>query len=109
VGRIDAYDVTDFIDNDEIRTPVVMYLFHRIEELVDGKPLQIFLDEFWKLLLDKYFEDFALNKQKVIRKQNGIMVYGTQSASDVLKSPIAPALIEQCSTFIFYQGYYLLH
>ena len=29
------------------------------------------------------------------------MVYGTQSASDVLKSPIAPALIEQCSTFIF--------
>lgn len=96
-----GFDVTDFIDNDEIRTPVVMYLFHRIEELVDGKPLQIFLDEFWKLLLDKYFEDFALNKQKVIRKQNGIMVYGTQSASDVLKSPIAPALIEQCSTFIF--------
>ncbi|WP_171004664.1 VirB4 family type IV secretion/conjugal transfer ATPase [Bathymodiolus heckerae thiotrophic gill symbiont] len=96
-----GFDVTDFIDDDEIRTPVVMYLFHRIEELVDGKPLQIFLDEFWKLLLDKYFEDFALNKQKVIRKQNGIMVYGTQSASDVLKSPIAPALIEQCSTFIF--------
>lgn len=96
-----GFDVTDFIDNDEIRTPVVMYLFHRIEELVDGKPIQIFLDEFWKLLLDKYFEDFALNKQKVIRKQNGIMVYGTQSASDVLKSPIAPALIEQCSTFLF--------
>ncbi|WP_198266678.1 VirB4 family type IV secretion/conjugal transfer ATPase [sulfur-oxidizing endosymbiont of Gigantopelta aegis] len=96
-----GFDVTDFIDNDEIRTPVIMYLFHRVNELVNGEPLQIFLDEFWKLLLDEYFEDFALNKQKVIRKQNGIMVYGTQSASDVLKSKIAPALIEQCATFIF--------
>ncbi len=96
-----GFDVTEFLDNDEIRTPIIMYLFHRIDELLDGRPLQIFLDEFWKLLFDSYFEDFALNKQKVIRKQNGIMVYGTQSASDVLNSKIAPALIEQCATFIF--------
>ena len=46
------------------------------------------------------FEDLANNKQKTIRKQNGIMVYGTQSARDVLNSPIAHSLIEQCATLI---------
>ncbi|MBM7070619.1 VirB4 family type IV secretion/conjugal transfer ATPase [Shewanella sp. 202IG2-18] len=96
-----AFDVTEFLDNPEIRTPIVMYLFHRIEKLIDGRRLQIIMDEFWKLLLDDYFEDLANNKQKVIRKQNGIMVYATQSAKDVLKSPIAHTLIEQCATFIF--------
>ncbi|MBE8168157.1 MAG: VirB4 family type IV secretion/conjugal transfer ATPase [Shewanella sp.] len=95
-----AFDVTEFLDSDEIRTPIVMYLFHRIESLIDGRKLQIFMDEFWKLLSDEYFEDLAQNKQKVIRKQNGIMVYGTQSARDVLNSPIAHTLIEQCATLI---------
>ena len=96
-----AFDVSEFLDNPEVRTPIVMYLFHRIEKLIDGRRLQIIMDEFWKLLLDEYFEDLANNKQKVIRKQNGIMVYATQSAKDVLNSPIAHTLIEQCVTFIF--------
>jgi len=96
-----GFDVTEFLDNPEVRTPVVMYLFHRIEQLIDGRRFQMFLDEFWKLLLDEYFEDLAQNKQKVIRKQNGIMVYGTQSPKDVLRSPIAHTLIEQCATYVF--------
>jgi type IV secretion system protein VirB4 len=96
-----GFDVTEFLDNDEIRAPIVMYLFHRIEQIIDGRRFMMFLDEFWKLLLDEYFEDLAQNKQKTIRKQNGLMVYGTQSAKDVLQSPIAHSLIEQCATMIF--------
>lgn len=97
-----GFDVTEFLDIPEVRTPVVMYLFHRIEQLIDGRRFQIFVDEFWKVLLDEYFEDFSQNKQKVIRKQNGIMIYSTQSPRDVLASPIAHSLIEQCATFLFF-------
>lgn len=100
-NKMFGFDVTQFLDNETIRTPIVMYLFQRVEQLLDGRRVMIFLDEFWKLLLDQYFEDFAQNKQKVIRKQNGLMVYGTQSAKDVLRSPIAHTLIEQCATMIF--------
>jgi type IV secretion system protein VirB4 len=100
-GDMFGFDVTEFLDNDVVRTPVVSYLFRRMEEALDGGRIQIFMDEFWKLLLDKAFEDFAQNKQKVIRKQNGIMIYGTQSARDVLRSPIAHSLVEQCATFVF--------
>ena len=59
------------------------------------------MDEFWKWLLDEAFSDFAFNKLKTIRKQNGFGVFATQSPSDVLTSPIAKAVIEQSATQIF--------
>ncbi len=98
--KLMAFDVSEFLDHPQVRTPIVMYLFHRIEQLIDGRRLQIIMDEFWKLLLDEYFQDLANNKQKVIRKQNGLMMYATQSVKDVLNSPIAHTLVEQCATFI---------
>ena len=99
-NKMFGFDVTEFLEKKEIRTPIIMYLFHKIEELLDGTPIQIFLDEFWRLLDDEYFIEFAKNKSKVIRKQNGIIVYGTQSLSDITESDISRTLIEQCSTVI---------
>jgi len=96
-----GFDVTDFLENEETRTPTIMYLFHRIEKLIDGRRLIIFMDEFWKLLQDEYFEDLVQNKLKTIRKQNGFLVMFTQSPRDALKSKISHSLIEQTATKIF--------
>lgn len=96
-----GFDVTDFLDNPETRTPTVMYLFHRIESLIDGRRIPIFMDEFWKLLDDEAFEDLAKNKLVTIRKQDGFLVMFTQSPKQVLQSPIAFAIIEQTATKIF--------
>jgi len=51
-----GFDVTEFLDNDETRTPTIMYLFHRIESLIDGRRIPIFMDEFWKLLNDRHLK-----------------------------------------------------
>jgi len=96
-----GFDVTEFIEQDEVRTPIIMYLFHRIERLIDGRRLIIFMDEFWKLLLDDHFEDLVQNKLKTIRKQNGFLVMFTQSPRDALRSKISHSLIEQTATKIF--------
>src|SRR5690606_663121 len=45
--------------------------------------------------------DLAQYALKTWRKQNAVMVSGTQSPSDALASPIAPAILEQCATKIF--------
>lgn len=100
-SSIFGFDVTEFLENDETRTPTIMYLFHRIEKLIDGRRLIIFMDEFWKLLLDDYFEDLVQNKLKTIRKQNGFLVMFTQSPRDALRSKISHSLIEQTATKIF--------
>uniref|UniRef100_UPI00372D3D0C VirB4 family type IV secretion/conjugal transfer ATPase n=1 Tax=Xanthobacter wiegelii TaxID=3119913 RepID=UPI00372D3D0C len=96
-----GYDMTDFLDNEEIRTPLMAYLFHRVEQLIDGRRIIIVIDEFWKALLDEGFRDLAQNKLKTIRKQGGLMLFATQSPRDAIASPIAHTIIEQCPTQIF--------
>lgn len=100
-GKFVGYDMTDFLDNEEIRTPLMAYLFHRVEELIDGRRIIIVIDEFWKVLQDEGFRDLAQNKLKTIRKQNGLMLFATQSPRDAIVSPIAHTIIEQCPTQIF--------
>lgn len=100
-GKIVGFDMTDFLDNEEIRTPLMAYLFHRVEQLIDGRRIIIVIDEFWKALQDDDFRDLAHNKLKTIRKQNGLMLFATQSPHDAIASSIAHTIIEQCPTQIF--------
>jgi type IV secretion system protein VirB4 len=100
-GVPSGFDYTELLDDEVVMPAVMMYLMFRVENIIDGRRFAFFMDEYWKALACSYFEDFAKNKQKTIRKQNGFGVYMTQSPSDTLASPIARALIEQTATFIF--------
>ena len=96
-----AFDYTELLDNAEVRLPVVSYLVHRLEALIDGRRLIYVMDEFWKILDGKGgLKEFARNKQKTIRKQNGLGIFATQSPEDALGSDIAAALVEQAATMI---------
>ena len=100
-ANIIGFDYTDIIDNPEVRVPVINYLLHRLEALIDGRPLIYVMDEFWKILDGKGgLKEFAKNKQKTIRKQNGLGIFATQSPEDALASDIAASLIEQTATMI---------
>ncbi|MGJ7904330.1 VirB4 family type IV secretion/conjugal transfer ATPase [Lysobacter sp. 1R34A] len=100
-ANIIGFDYTDVIDNPEVRVPVINYLLHRLEELIDGRPLIYVMDEFWKILDGSGgLKEFAKNKQKTIRKQNGMGIFATQSPEDALASDISASLIEQTATLI---------
>lgn len=99
--QIHGYDYTEFLDDVELRTPMMAYLLHLTESLINGAPFIYWMEEFWKPLQDPYFADFALNKQKTIRKQSGLGVFITQSPSDVLRHPIGKTMVEQSVTKIF--------
>ncbi|WP_024889866.1 VirB4 family type IV secretion/conjugal transfer ATPase [Luteimonas huabeiensis] len=100
-ANIIGFDYTDVIDNPEVRVPVINYLLHRLESLIDGRPLIYVMDEFWKILDGGgALKEFAKNKQKTIRKQNGLGIFATQSPEDALNSDISAALIEQTATLI---------
>ena len=96
-----GFDTTEFLDLPEVRTPVMLYLLHVMEELVDGERLIYVISEFWKALDHEIFSDFAKQKQKTIRKQNGLGIFDTQSPSDVLRHPIGRTMVEQSVTKIF--------
>tara|TARA_R110002124_G_scaffold243235_1_gene408336 strand:- start:44550 stop:46922 length:2373 start_codon:yes stop_codon:yes gene_type:complete len=96
-----GFDMTVLLDDPTVRTPAMMYLFHRVEERLDGSAAIIVVDEGWKALDDDVFVRRIKDWEKTIRKRNGIVGFATQSAQDALESRIASAVIEQAATQIF--------
>ncbi|MFA6606268.1 MAG: VirB4 family type IV secretion/conjugal transfer ATPase [Sphingomonas sp.] len=96
-----GFDMTAILDDPAVRTPAMMYLFHRVEERLDGTAAIIVVDEGWKALDDDVFVRRIKDWEKTIRKRNGIIGFATQSAQDALESKIASAIIEQAATQIF--------
>jgi type IV secretion system protein VirB4 len=97
-----GFDVTAFLDHDLIRTPVTLYLFHCVRQLLDGRPLVCWADEFSRMLADPAFERFTQEGLKVWRKLNGVFCAATQSPSDAIRSPISRTIIEQTATKVFF-------
>ncbi len=100
-ARVVGFDMTAILDDPQLRTPAMMYLFHRVEQRLDGTPAIIVVDEGWKALDDDVFVRRIKDWEKTIRKRNGIVGFATQSARDALDSKIASAIIEQAATQIF--------
>jgi type IV secretion system protein VirB4 len=100
-GDLHGFDMTRLLDTPVTRTPAMLYLFHRIEQQLDGTPSIIVVDEGWKALDDEVFVRRLRDWEKTIRKRNGIVGFCTQSASDALESRISTAIVEQAATQIF--------
>lgn len=101
-GNLIGFDMTEVLNDKRVRTAALLYMFHRIQEILDGTPSMIFLDEGWRLLDDEVFSGFIKDWLKTIRKMNGIVGFGTQSAADVVRSELKSTIIEQTMTNIFF-------
>ena len=86
-ARIQGFDLTYILDDPILRVPLLLYLFHRIEQSLTGQKALVFLDEGWRALDDPVFEESLRAWLKTIRKKNGLVGFGTQSASDIVDHP----------------------
>lgn len=100
-ARVLGFDMTQLLENPRLRTPTMMYLFHRIDERLDGEPTMILIDEGWKALDDEVFAARIRDWLKTLRKRNALVGFATQSARDALESRISTALVEQTATMVF--------
>jgi type IV secretion system protein VirB4 len=96
-----GFDMTSLLDSPVLRTPAMLYLFHRADERLDGNPALIVIDEGWKALDDEIFVQRLKDWMKTVRKRGGAVGFVTQSASDALDSKIASTIIEQSATQMF--------
>ena len=99
--KLVGFDMTALLDNPRLRTPTMLYLFHRIDERLSGEPAMILIDEGWKALDDPVFTGRIRDWMKTLRKRNALVGFGTQSARDALESSISSAIVEQTATGIF--------
>jgi transposase len=60
---------------------VLAYLFHRIEDRLDGSPTLLIIDEGWLALDDEGFAGQLREWLKTLRKKNASVIFATQSLS----------------------------
>ena len=96
-ATVQAFETEGLIGT-EAAPAVLAYLFHRIEDRLDGSPTLIIVDEGWLALDDEGFAGQLREWLKTLRKKNASVIFATQSLSDIDGSAIAPAIIESCQT-----------
>ncbi|MFG1275198.1 conjugal transfer protein TrbE [Xanthobacter flavus] len=96
-ATVQAFETEGLIGT-EAAPAVLAYLFHRIEDRLDGSPTLLIIDEGWLALDDEGFAGQLREWLKTLRKKNASVIFATQSLSDIDGSAIAPAIIESCPT-----------
>ncbi len=99
-----GFDMTHFLDNEppQVRTALLMYLFHWIRSKLDGQLMAIWLDEAWQYFTDTYWENALKKTLPTFRKINAFLVMATQSASSVAQSSLRNMILDNSATQIFF-------
>jgi type IV secretion system protein VirB4 len=85
----------------KVRIPVLTYLFHRIDQRLDGRPTLLILDEAWTVLADPAFGSKLEQWLRECRKKNAACVMATQSLSDIKSSTVRDVLLESTKTKLY--------
>jgi type IV secretion system protein VirB4 len=101
-NAIIGFDGTDLLKNEVTRGPAMLYLFHLVWQLLDGRRLVFWVDEFARWLKNADFRDMGEDALQTMRKLEGCFMGAVQSASSIGESPIARTIIEQSATKILF-------
>ena len=93
-----SFDYTGVVANPEVKTVIMMELLDIMDGLIDGTPMIYHVSEAWKALGDPIFAPFIKNKQKTIRKKNGLGIFDTQEVGDLLANENGRTMVEQSVT-----------
>lgn len=96
-----AFDMAEIMKDPVALAPVMLYIFYKINQSLDGSPTMVVMDEAWALIGNKVFAPKIKDWLKVMRKLNAFCVFATQSVEDAAKSEISDTLVQQTATQIF--------
>lgn len=82
-------------------TPLLSYLFHKVEEKLTGPPSLIVLDECWLFFDNEKFAGKIREWLKVLRKKNTGVIFATQELGDIMNSKLFTTILDACLTKIF--------
>ncbi|MBF0511412.1 MAG: hypothetical protein HQL13_03690 [Candidatus Omnitrophica bacterium] len=101
-SRFQTFEISNLMALDNrLSTPVLLYLFHKIQSSLNGKPCFIIIDEGWLIMLHETFMTYWIEFLRTVRKNNAVVILATQSLSDIVNSPYVNFINENCLTKIF--------
>ena len=87
--------------DDKARVPAILYLDHRIDKMLDGRPTLLLLDEAVFLLEHPLFLEKIKHRLITCRKDNVALGLVVQQLSYLVNSPISSTLLGECPTKIY--------
>lgn len=101
-GRFQVFEMKHLLAlDDKVAVPVLLYLFHRLEQRLDGSPTLIVIDEAWMALMHSLFGARINQWLLTLRKQNAAVVLATQSPSQLAQLSNRHTLVDSCPTRIY--------
>jgi type IV secretion/conjugal transfer VirB4 family ATPase len=101
-GRFQVFEMKHLLAlDDKVAVPVLLYLFHRIEQRLDGSPTLIEIDEAWMALMHSLFGARINQWLLTLRKQNAAVVLATQSPSQLAQLSNRHTVVDSCPTRIY--------
>ena len=85
---------------DKLVLPVLLYLFHRLQQRFNGQPALISLDEVWVMLAHPVSRAMIVEWLVTLRKLNVAVILSTQSFQQLDQSGIANIIYQSCPTKI---------
>lgn len=90
------------LQNNEALVPVLLYLFHRIEQRLDGRPTLVVIDEAaWVVLTEGVFGEKLDEWLRDWRKKNAAVWLLSQSLDDISRSKYRSVILQACHSKIF--------
>lgn len=105
-----TFEMGKIINQSSIIGPTLMFIFHRIENMLKGYddhdisddgPTLIVLDECWMFFKNPVFANKIEDWLRTLRKFNASVIFATQSLDDVVNSPLFDIILGSCKTHIF--------
>ena len=100
-SRWQVFEMNQVINNKKGITPLLSYIFRRIENSLDGSPYIIILDECWMFFDSPIFAAKIREWLKVLRKKNCSVIFATQELGDILNSKLFTTVLDACQTKVF--------
>ena len=100
-SRWQVFEMNQVINNKKGITPLLSYIFRRIENSLDGSPYIIILDECWMFFDSPIFAAKIREWLKVLRKKNSSVIFATQELGDILNSKLFTTVLDACQTKVF--------
>jgi type IV secretion system protein VirB4 len=101
-GQFQVFEMKHLLAlDDRVALPVLLYLFRRIEQRLDGSPTLIAIDEAWMALMHSLFGARVNQWLLQLRKQNAAVVLATQSPAQLAQLAHRHTIIDSCVTKIY--------
>jgi type IV secretion system protein VirB4 len=97
-----GFELGAILKDADTKTPLCLYLMHRVNQALEGQRGGIFMDEGWAMLDDDYFKKELEEWGRTPRKKNRFLCLATQSADDAAASAVNDVLSQSAACKIFF-------